>query len=315
MEVLFKTIFGSQLYGTNTPSSDVDYKGVFLPNIKELILGNVKLDSSINESNKEDMSAKSGAGVVETEMYSLQKFIKHAMDGQTVAIDMLFSPRKFWVEHSLGWNEVYSVRDQFLSKKLNAFVGYCRTQAAKYGIKGSRLNSSEKFINLFKSVDQDVLVGDIVEQIMELVDGEHAQVHLDSELHKSYLDVCGKKFLFTSKIRYGLPTLEKFWENYGSRARMAATDDGVDFKAISHAFRAAYEVKELVETRDIKFPLKDRQFLLDVKTHQYKYIDIAPRLEDLVDEVGVLVANSDLPDKPKVNHEELVLNFYNWIWV
>jgi len=71
MEVLFKTIFGSQLYGTNTPNSDVDYKGVFLPNLKDVLVGKAKLDSSVNTSNKEDLSAKSGAGVVETEMYPL----------------------------------------------------------------------------------------------------------------------------------------------------------------------------------------------------------------------------------------------------
>ena len=31
--------FGSHLYGLNTPNSDVDYKGIFMPTLEELLLG------------------------------------------------------------------------------------------------------------------------------------------------------------------------------------------------------------------------------------------------------------------------------------
>lgn len=30
MTTIFKTIHGSQLFGTNTPTSDTDYKGIFM---------------------------------------------------------------------------------------------------------------------------------------------------------------------------------------------------------------------------------------------------------------------------------------------
>jgi len=312
MEVLFKTIFGSQLYGTNTPNSDVDYKGVFLPNLKDVLVGKAKLDSSINTSNKEDQTAKSGAGVVETEMYPLQKFVKLAMDGQTVSIDMLFAPKEYWVEFNPKWEYIHSIRHQFLSKNIRAFVGYCRTQAAKYGIKGSRLNCADKFVKFLKGVDQDAVLGVYVEDLKPLVD-DNSILHIEDEQHLSYLDVCGKKFLFSTKVKHNLPSLEKFLENYGARARMAANDDGVDFKAVSHFYRACFEVEELIKTKDLKFPLKDRQFLLDVKLRKYKYIDLQPHMEDLVDEVTELVKNSDLPDKPPVDHEALILKFYNLV--
>ena len=41
---LYLTVFGSHLYGTNTENSDKDYKGIFLPSVKNLILGK-KMDS------------------------------------------------------------------------------------------------------------------------------------------------------------------------------------------------------------------------------------------------------------------------------
>ena len=87
-----KILFGSHLYGTNTPDSDRDYKGVFLPTRREVLLG--EIPKNITESTGNRYS-KNGAGDVDTEMFSLHQFIKLAIDGQTVAFDMLHAPSEF----------------------------------------------------------------------------------------------------------------------------------------------------------------------------------------------------------------------------
>lgn len=38
MDFIFKMKFGSHLYSNNTADSDVDYKGVFLPSKKEILI-------------------------------------------------------------------------------------------------------------------------------------------------------------------------------------------------------------------------------------------------------------------------------------
>jgi len=309
MKILYKTIFGSKLYGTATISSDSDYKGIYAIKLSDIVLGKTHVYSSISTSNKKDKSHKSGAETIETEFYSLQKFIQHAIDGQTAAIDMLYSPPQYWLEVSDTWRKIYNHRSEFLSKKLYSFVGYCRNQAAKYGIKGSRLNCVKKFIDFFNSVDEESLIGEHKDKFNLLLD-EHSLIHLSNLNHECYLDICGKKFLFTTKVKHVIPALMRFWEAYGERARMASNDEGVDFKAISHAFRVAYEVKELVETRNLVFPLAHRQFLLDVKTHKYRYLDISPQLEDLISEVSECVEKSDLPEYPLINCDEIILNYY-----
>ena len=53
MHIVFRSVFGSKLYGTDTRTSDDDYKAIFLPSIRELVLNKVNLNSSINETNKE----------------------------------------------------------------------------------------------------------------------------------------------------------------------------------------------------------------------------------------------------------------------
>jgi len=48
MNIIVKMKFGSHLYGTATVDSDLDYKGVFLPSKKEVLLG--KIHKSINHT-------------------------------------------------------------------------------------------------------------------------------------------------------------------------------------------------------------------------------------------------------------------------
>ena len=39
LNILFLCKFGSHLYGTNTPESDEDFKGVYLPTLEQCITG------------------------------------------------------------------------------------------------------------------------------------------------------------------------------------------------------------------------------------------------------------------------------------
>ena len=39
--MIVKMLFGSHLYGTQTPSSDTDYKGVAMPSVRDIALGRV----------------------------------------------------------------------------------------------------------------------------------------------------------------------------------------------------------------------------------------------------------------------------------
>ena len=111
--------------------------------------------------------------------------------------------------------------------------------------------------------------------------------------------VCGKIFQNTAKIGHVKNILEKFYSNYGNRAKLAAENKGIDWKAISHALRAAYQVKELLTKNTITFPLKEAAFLREVKQGKLDYLkEVAPKLEALMDEVEILSENSTLPEKP-----------------
>jgi predicted nucleotidyltransferase len=42
MELIVEMRFGSHLYGTATPESDLDFKGVYLPEARDILLQRVK---------------------------------------------------------------------------------------------------------------------------------------------------------------------------------------------------------------------------------------------------------------------------------
>ena len=68
---------------------------------------------------------------------------------------------------------------------------------------------------------------------------------------------CGKQSQESAAIGHDAPIIEKFCEEYGKRARLAAENRDIDWKAISHALRAAFQIKEILTAGTITFPLKE----------------------------------------------------------
>jgi hypothetical protein len=77
----------------------------------------------------------------------------------------------------------------------------------------------------------------------------------------------------------------------------------VDWKAVSHALRAAIQVKQIVTQNTIIFPLKEAPFLMNVKEGKLDYLsEVAPVLESLMEEVEDLISKSELPEKADVTY-------------
>ena len=297
MELIVKMKFGSHLYGTATEDSDVDYKGVFLPTKKEILLNNIPKCRSFSTC---DDSKRNNPDDVDEEIYSLHYFLKLACDGQTVAMDMLHAPDTLLVESSELWRNIIKQKNRFYTKNLNSFVNYARRQASKYGIKGSRLNAALQVFTILKANNPECKLRDIWTQLPR---NEYCHdTGVDPNGMRQY-QVCGKTFQESSAIGYVLPIIRKFYDDYGHRAKQAAENRNIDWKAISHALRAAIQTREILTAGTISFPLNDASFLLKVKSGQLDYTtEVAPELESLMDEVEKLVNESALPEKVDVEY-------------
>lgn len=287
MNTIVKMLFGSHLYGTDTPESDVDYKGVFLPSREQVLLG--RIPEVVSSSTKKG-SGKNTSADVDIEMFSLHRFIDMACQGQTVAIDMLHAPESFWRDATWVWPEIVVNRSRFYTSNMSAFVQYARRQASKYGIKGSRLADAKRVYDVLGSYS-GVRVADIWKLLPV---GGHIHKY-ESEKPWIY-EVCGRKIQETVAISYARDIIGKFIRNYGERARQAECNEGVDWKAVSHALRAAYQVWQILVEGTITFPLDKAPYLKKVKAGELDYsTEVAPELDRMVTEIEELSEKSTLP--------------------
>jgi RNA repair pathway DNA polymerase beta family len=293
--------FGSHLYGTDTPESDIDYKAVHLPSAEEILLQRVRASVSSRRDKRE--GEKNSVGEVDEESYSLQRYFELLVSGQTVAIDMLFAPSSCLLETSPLWFVIQSNRPRLLTKKSTAFVGYCRTQANKYGIKGSRVAAARDAMLFFKEhYDRLGATAKVfeVEALLPSLLGEHIAivqqvVNRDGDIG-TYIECCNRKVDFNATIKQGYEVFNRIHENYGARAKMAQRHEGVDWKALSHAVRVGQEALELLETGSITFPLANAQHILEIKKGRIPYQAVAEEIEGLLIAVEESSISSSLPD-------------------
>jgi hypothetical protein len=302
IERVVRIEFGSHLYGTNTPESDLDFKAVHLPAARDILLQ--RAQGSVSVKRPKGEGEKNIAGETDEESYSLQKYLSLLADGQTVAIDMLFAPASSVLYTTPLWNFIRENKDQFLSKKSASFVGYCRTQANKYGIKGSRVaaakEATECFVGLLAARGPGTKVAEVADVLGGLV-GEHTHivqqvVNRDGDIG-TFFECCNRKVDFAATLKQAHEIFSRIYANYGARARLAMDSEGVDWKALSHAVRVGREAIELLTTGRITFPLPYSTHVLAIKKGQLAYPEVAEEIEGLLEQVEDAAARSVLPEK------------------
>lgn len=335
--ILFKCLSGSYLYGTNSENSDKDYKGVFLPNLNDLILGKApkhytSTTGSFNERNSSDD--------IDETYYSLHYFLELAAKGDTNAIDILFAYTNYEavIIDTPIWNEIIENIDKILTKNVKAYLSYCKSQCIKYSIKGDKLKNYKTFKELLETeiilncygdsytlrefLDKKLEIADIHVNLSgdipyEFIDkfipkpgeervkftklslGDHC--YFETALNKeSYLVISDVKFQLNDSIKSALKKVNNVIHSYGKRADAAANDNGIDWKAISHCVRVLLQVEELLTTNKITFPLINANFVKAIKynTTDMTYEEIMKWIENHIMHIDeVLLPKSTLREK------------------
>ena len=290
MKTIMKGYFGSHLYGTSTPESDVDFKEIYVPHARDILTGNVKEHMSKNTNNT---SSKNTKDDVDHELYSLKYFFKLAADGETVALDMLHTPPSLVVKSDLPnvWKYIQDNRSRFYTTNMKSYLGYVRKQASKYGVKGSRLavlHQALKRSNEWGQYFDNGAVIRLSHMKNVLPVGEFASwVETENEKtgKQTFYNLLDRKFQDTLTNKEFNAILVKLEENYGERARKAEANEGIDWKALSHACRGGLQLLEIYKTGDLVYPLQDAPFILDVKLGKHTFKTVQEFLEDIVDQV------------------------------
>jgi predicted nucleotidyltransferase len=305
MNKIMEMKFGSHLYGTDTPTSDIDLKSIYIPDGEDILMQRVKGSISIKRS--KGVGEKNYAGEIDEESYSIQNFMKLVSEGQTVALDVLFASEESIISKTPIWDVIVRNRHRLISRKSEAFIGYCRQQAKKYGIKGSRVAAARETLTFLRALYNDTRyaismktkLGECA-QTLELFAAprdfvEIVEIEQPNGNKVKFLEVCGRKLSYQASIANAVEVTSRLVDEYGTRALMAERNEGVDWKALSHAVRIGEQAIELFQTENIVFPRPNKDALIAIKTGQLPYKVVAEMIEDLFVAVEKASAASTLP--------------------
>lgn len=115
---LYLVIRGSQAYGTNLPTSDTDYSGVFIQSIDD-ILGNKYIEQINDDKN-------------DTVIYEVRRFLELLQKNNPTVLELLNTPEDCVLYKDPIFDEILQNRDKFITKQCsNSFGGYAVQQIKK----------------------------------------------------------------------------------------------------------------------------------------------------------------------------------------
>ena len=311
-KLIYLSQYGSHLYGLNTENSDLDFRGVYIPTLNdiilhkdkdeintELVLGETKFTSARKVTDsygvvhclKESKETKKVK--VDIKIFSLQKFIQLCSKADTNALDLLFSidtpADHTWQYKGLVKNVpeemkyplryIHENRNKLINTdRLESPITYAFKQAEKYSIKGTRYKIMQDILVIINRIlyndygmsiyeNKNLQIKDCIKEFEGFFDNKHVKIdELDNKgkLEK-YLYICGVQHQFNLPITTLANRIEEKINKEYTSQRTIDAKDGNDWKALSHAIRVLLEIKELLDTGNIQFPLKDKDFLLDIK--------------------------------------------------
>jgi len=114
--LIFKAISGSHAYGTATPESDTDYRGIFSVPADHYLSFNKKVEQVADDKN-------------DTVYYTLYRFIELVCNGNPNLLEMLWMPGDCILYSSSQMITLVNIRETFITRRvLDTFGGYAVSQ-------------------------------------------------------------------------------------------------------------------------------------------------------------------------------------------
>lgn len=347
--IIFEGIVGSQAYGTSTPESDTDIKGVYIQPL-EAIAGFGYIEQISDSKN-------------DTTYYEIRRFLELLSTNNPNILELLNLPEDMVLYQHPLWDEVTKMKDEFISKACkNSFAGYAVAQIKKarglnkkivnpvakerkspldfcYVIGGNNSNDGTLpltqylkkrdmrqdycgLVNLPNAKDIYAVYYHYANKhgykgVVKEVEGEFVSNELRlSSIPKSSDPAC---FISYNKDGYTKYCKEysEYWNWVDNRNESRYNDSaehgkGYDGKNMMHCYRLISMAKEVAEGKGINVARPDRDKLMAIRKGEYDYEALVEEAERLIESVDSLFDASDLPDRidrKRVN--DLLVNMRN----
>lgn len=328
-KLIARFITGSRLYGTHTENSDIDIRGVFIPN-KKYFYGFLHRTEQYEDK------------VNDVTYFEIRKFMKLAIDNNPNIIEFLFIPDKYYMECTEEWLKIIESKHLFISKKAKyTFTGYAHSQFNRikrhrgwllnppkkkperkdYGLPDDRSLISKEQIGAF-----NILLSLYLEEIrkfhelqdnIEKMEETHNFKAMCQQMSKPDMNAIktimpvSDNFIEALEREKAYMNAKNEWDQYQNwkqnRNPMRAKLEelyGYDTKHASHLYRLLTEGEELLTTGNITFPRPDASLIRAIKSGCWSYEKLMENVMDYDDFFNSLYEQSKLPygaDKERID--------------
>jgi effector-binding domain-containing protein len=331
--LLLKCISGSNSYGLQLPTSDIDYKGVFcLP--KQTLFSLENIEQVNNETNDEVY-------------YELKRFIDLLYKNNPNILELLNTPEDcILFKHPL----IDKVKSELFLSKLckDTFAGYAVTQIKKAkGLNKKVINpidEKRKTVLDFCYVleqQQTIKLQDWLKQtgykysdcglvtlshmkdsyavyhtsqfeqgiyFKGIVSNENANDVSLSSVPKGIVPLTVLNFNKDGYSKY-CKDYREYWDWVGKRNDERYNNTiqhgkNYDAKNMMHVFRLLNMAEEIALEKKVNVRRKDRDYLLQIRSGEFLYEDLVKKADEKIERIQELYPKCDLqetPDKGKVN--------------
>ena len=295
--IILLTLGGSHAYGTETPNSDLDIRGITLNSKTEIL----------TDENFEQVDDK----VTDTVIYSFNKIIKLLLNLNPNTCEMLgCKPEHYLYLHPIG-QELLDNAHLFLSKKcVNSFGGFANSQCRRMSNKAVReVGQEERERHILNSImnacytwsekyfyfDEDNIKLYVDTAIQE---GYDTEIFMDVNLH--HYPLRDYKSMLSE-----MHNIVKDYAKIGRRNKNAI-EHGKIGKHMMHLVRLYFMCFDILEQEKIiTYREKEHDLLMDIRNNKYLDDNGQPSSEfyEMVDELEKRMeyakTNTSLPEKPE----------------
>jgi len=333
--VIVKHLAGSKSYGTNTPESDTDYRGIFFADRKSINTPWFKIEQ-ITDPTEED-----------TVFFELSKFMKLAVDQNPNVIETLWVPNDCVVKSTPVYELLRSHRHALLSSRAAlTYSGYGLSQLKRIKGHNKWINNPEpqdapkqrdylflvhnntpdkilKFnIDEFESDHRLISVGNNVFMVID--DKGTNLCNDDGSLNYSRVDGSEKKYKLLVRFdkdgyKVSKEKHRQYWDwvsNRNAKRSVFESSFGYDTKHAMHLIRLIRTAQEILTDEHILVRRPDASELLEIRNGKWSYDELLKYAEDMnVNIRTVLLKNTNLPTNVDLNFaSNLLLDCYDQLW-
>lgn len=329
--LIYLSKHGSHAYGTSTPTSDLDLRGVCIPS-KRYLLG---FNSRFEQIDRHEPDVV---------VFGISKFFKLAADCNPNSLEILFTDESDHLYVTELGKRLLANREKFISKKAkHTFSGYAMSQLKRikshkewlinppkapptreeFGLPNQTVIPADQLMTAFSLMKKKVeswgldlepldeaskiqfnekLYSVLAEMKLASSDEQHIAGGRIIGMSENFLAVLEKERSYNTAQRYWSQYQE--WKSNRNEARAQLEEKyGYDCKHAMHLVRLMRMCREILTTGQILVKRPDALELLEIRNGAWSYEQLIEWADTQDKELEAAYKNSTLPNSP--NREEL----------